>query len=198
MGASTSSLALNRLRAMVVVIVVAFHSDLAYLGSLSPSAFAFDEPPYKWRAFAIVDSHRWFGFDVFCAWQDTYLMALMFFVSALFAWPSLERKGSWTYLIDRIARLGVPFAFGVLVVAPLALYPVYRLSALDPSPAAYLRDYLALPFLPNGPMWFLWELLALSALGAALHALAPQWGIRLARLSSSARAHPTASHPDQW
>jgi hypothetical protein len=36
----------------------------------------------------MVDSHRWFGFDIFCAWQDVYLMALMFFLSALFARPS--------------------------------------------------------------------------------------------------------------
>ena len=79
-----SSLALANLRALVIVIVVAFHSVLAYLGSLRAAAFNFDAPPYEWRAFPIVDSHRWFGFDLFCAWQDTYLMALMFFLSALF------------------------------------------------------------------------------------------------------------------
>jgi hypothetical protein len=77
---SESSLALNNLRALVILIVLAFHSVLAYLGSLGPAAFPFDSSPYLWRAFPIVDSHRWFGFDVFCAWQDVYLMALMFFL----------------------------------------------------------------------------------------------------------------------
>jgi len=67
---SGSSLALNNLRGMVILIVVAFHSVSAYLGSLAPSAYAFDKPPYLWRAFPIVDTHRWFGFDLFCAWQD--------------------------------------------------------------------------------------------------------------------------------
>ena len=93
MTISRSSIALNNLRGVVILIVVAFHSVLAYLGWLGPASFRFDSSPFQWRAFPIIDSHRWFGFDVFCAWQDVYLMALMFFLSALFAWPSLTRKG---------------------------------------------------------------------------------------------------------
>src|SRR5271168_5310035 len=101
---SASSLALNNLRGIVILIVVAFHSVSAYLGSLAPSAYAFDKPPYLWRAFPIVDTHRWFGFDIFCAWQDVCLMCLMFFLSALFTWPSLERKGTWRFLNNRLLR----------------------------------------------------------------------------------------------
>src|ERR1700750_1147075 len=108
-----SSLALNLLRAVVIVIVLAFHAVLAYLGSLPASGYQFDSPPYKWSAFPIVDGQRWFGFDLFCAWQDVYLMALMFFLSALFAWPSLARKGSRTFLQDRFRRLAVPFFLGI-------------------------------------------------------------------------------------
>jgi hypothetical protein len=40
----------------------------------------------------------------------------------------------------------VPFAFALVVVMPIALYPVYRMSAIDPSVADYVRHYLALPF----------------------------------------------------
>jgi peptidoglycan/LPS O-acetylase OafA/YrhL len=187
---SKSSLALSNLRALVILTVVAFHSVLAYLGSLGPAAFAFDDAPYKWRAFPIVDSHRWFGFDVFCAWQDVYLMSLMFFLSALFTWPSLARKRSWKFLGDRFLRLGVPFAFALIVVMPLALYPVYRVTAIDPSVIAYARHFLALPFQPNGPMWFLWLLLALTIVAAGLHRFVPRWVEFLGRCSSSAGAHP--------
>src|SRR5882757_3757934 len=95
---SRSSMALNNLRALVILVVVAFHSVLAYLGSLGSVAFPFDRSPFQWRAFPIIDSHRWFGFDLFCAWQDVYLMAFMFFLSALFTWPSLTRKGGRTFL----------------------------------------------------------------------------------------------------
>src|ERR1700691_3407939 len=144
-GSAGSSLALGNLRALVILIVLAFHSVLAYLGSLGPTAFAFDLAPYKWRAFPIVDSHRWFGFDLFCAWQDVYLMALMFFLSALFTWPSLARKRTRKFLSDRFLRLRGPFAFALIVVMPLALYPAYRVTAADPSLAAYARHFLALP-----------------------------------------------------
>src|SRR3954453_11373026 len=123
MTSSRSSLALNNLRGVVILVVVAFHSVLAYLGSLGPAQFPFDRSPYQWRAFPIIDSHRWFGFDLFCAWQDVYLMALMFFLSALFALPSLTRKGTWKFLNDRALRLGVPFIFAVVVIMPIALYP---------------------------------------------------------------------------
>jgi glucans biosynthesis protein C len=187
---SKSSLALNNLRGIVILLVLAFHSVLAYLGSLGPSAFPFDEAPYQWRAFPIVDSHRFYGFDAFCAWQDVYLMALMFFLSALFTWPSLKRKRGAKFLSGRFQRLGVPFIFGVAVVIPIALYPAYRVTAADPSLTAYVRHYLALPFWPNGPLWFLWQLLALTILATALHRFAPSWIESLGRRSASARAHP--------
>jgi hypothetical protein len=185
-----SSVALNNLRALVILIVVGFHSSLAYLGSQPASPFAFDQPPFEWRAFPILDSHRWFGFDIFCAWQDVYLMALMFFLSALFTWPSLTRKGSGKFLADRLLRLGVPFGFALAVVVPIALYPVYRVTAADPGVIAYVRHFLALPFWPNGPMWFLWQLLALTVVAALLHRFAPHWVASLGRRSSSAGIRP--------
>jgi glucans biosynthesis protein C len=185
-----TSLALNNLRAVAILIVLAFHSFLAYLGSSGPGGFPFDNPPYEWRAFPIVDNHRWFGFDLFCAWQDVYLMSLMFFLSALFAWPSLARKGRWKFIRDRLRRLGVPFVFGLIVVMPLALYPVYRVTAVDPGPVAYARHFLALPFWPNGPLWFLWQLLALAIFAATLHRFAPQGIAFLSRWTASTATRP--------
>jgi fermentation-respiration switch protein FrsA (DUF1100 family) len=185
-----TSLALANLRAVAILIVLAFHSFLAYLGSLRPAGLPFDDPPYEWRAFPIVDSHRWFGFDVFCAWQDVYLMSLMFFLSALFAWPSLARKGSWKFMTDRLHRLGVPFVFGLIIVMPLALYPVYRVTAVDTGLVAYTRHFLALPFWPNGPMWFLWQLLAMAILAAGMYRFAPRGIEFLGRWSASASARP--------
>ena len=181
-----TSLALNNLRGVVILIVVAFHSALAYLGSSPAAPFPFDKPPYQWRAFAIIDGHRWFGFDLFCAWQDVYLMALMFFLSALFTWPSLTRKGAPKFLSDRVLRLGAPFLFGVVVVMPIALYPVYCVTATDQSVAAYARHFLALPFWPNGPMWFLWQVLALTILAAVLRRFWPEGVARLGRFLAAA------------
>jgi hypothetical protein len=188
--ARTTSLALQNLRGAAIALLVAFHAFLAYLGFQKASSFAFDQPPYGWRAFPIIDLHRWFGFDIFCAWIDVYLMCLMFFLSGLFVSPGLERRGGWTFLRDRLVRLGVPFLFGVYVVMPAGLYPVYRLSADDVSLIAYIRHFLALPFWPNGPMWFLWQLLVLAGAATLLRRFAPKAVGRLGLWSAQGYERP--------
>ncbi len=187
---SRASTALDNLRAFVIVIVLAFHSVLAYLDFLPASPHPFDVPPYEWRAFPIIDRGRWIGFDVFCAFQDVYLMSLMFFLSGLFVWSSLRRKGSWIFLVDRCARLGVPFAFAVVFLMPIALYPTYRVTATDPSLAAYWDHWHQLGFWPNGPQWFLWQLVVLNVVAAIAHRLWSSFGERLERLARTAAAHP--------
>ena len=187
---SRTSVALANLRAVVILIVLAFHSMLAYV-EWSPAAGAgFDRPPYDWRSFPIVDSHRFFGFDLFCAWQDVYLMSLMFFLSGLFVWPSLLRKKDWAFLRDRMLRLGLPYGFGIAVLMPLAIYPAYRVAATDPSVPAYWNALLALPFWPNGPLWFIWQLLALNLIAAALHWIAPNAIASLGRRTAAAKKNP--------
>ena len=47
---SGASLALSNLRAVVILIVLAFHAMLAYLDALPPKAYAFDAPPHLWQA----------------------------------------------------------------------------------------------------------------------------------------------------
>jgi len=187
---SKSSIALGNLRAFVILIVVAFHSVLAYLGSLPASPASFDSPPYQWLATPIIDSERWFGFDLFCAFQYVYVMHLMFFLSGLFVWPSLLRKGGRSFLYNRLLRLGVPFVLGVSLLMPVAHYPVYRVTAVDPSWSAFWAHWIALPFWASGPLWFLWYLLSLDIAAVGLYRLAPRWGAFLGRLSATAGLRP--------
>ena len=165
---STPVLALSNLRIAVIVIVVAVHAIMAYLGSSPASSFRFDDPPYRWRSIPIVDPERWFGFDIFCGFQDIYLISLLFFLFGLFVWPSLARSGSRIFLRDRILRIGIPFALTVGLLMPLAHYPVYRVTAADPGLAAYWQHWRALPFWPSGQPWFLWVVLIFDPVAAGL------------------------------
>jgi glucans biosynthesis protein C len=185
-----TSLGLSNLRGFTILMVVAFHACIAYLRSQPLSALPFNEPPYGWMANPIIDSERWFGLDLFCAFQYVYLMHLMFLLSGLFVWPSLVRKGGRTFLYDRCLRLGVPFIFGVSLLMPLAYYPVYRVTAVDSSWSTFWLHWTALPFWPSGPMWFLWLLLTLNIAVAALYVLAPHSIEFLGRLSAQAGEHP--------
>jgi len=189
-AAGRASLAIDHLRAVVILLVLAFHSVLAYLSFLPHHPFALASAGMMWRAFPIVDSHRFIGFDLFCAWLDVFLMSFFFMLSGLFVWPSLERRGAATFLADRLLRIGLPFAVVVLLLMPPTQYATYLQSAAHPSVAGYWRLLLSLPVWPAGPMWFLWPLLVGDALVAALYQLlAGRRGFVL-RLSVFARRRP--------
>ena len=185
----------SNLRAVVILIVVAFHSALPYLASQPAQPFAFDAEPYRWIAFPIIDHERWFGFDLFCAWQDIALMPLMFFLAGLFAPASLKRKGvgrkgAFAYLTDRWWRIGLPFVFAVAFLSPIAYYASYRLTASDPSLSAFWQHWRALPMWPSGPQWFLWQVFVLSALASALYGFTPRLEDALSRVVGQLNDRP--------
>jgi hypothetical protein len=117
-------------------------------------------------------------------------MHLMFFLSGMFVWSSLRRKGAKNFLSRRFVRLGVPFAIGIFLLMPVAHYPVYRVTAVDPSWSAFWAHWKALPFWATGQLWFLWHLLLLNIIAAALFRFAPSSGELLGRLSKGAGERP--------
>jgi hypothetical protein len=84
----------------------------------------------------------------------------------------------------------VPLALVVAILMPMAYYPAYQVTATDPSVEAFWQHWLALPFWPPGPQWFLWELLALNVLAAGLHRFVPQWHEALSRWIATTGSDP--------
>jgi len=87
-------------------------------------------------------------------------------------------------------RIGLPFVFGVYVLMPIAYYPVYRVTAADPSWLAYWRHWTALPFWPGGPLWFLWQLLLFDILALVFFLAAPRLIEMLGRFSAAVADAP--------
>lgn len=168
-----TSFPLRYLRGVLILLIVSFHAFSAYIVSQPAETPPFDRPPYGWIEFPIVDSARWLGFDLYCAFQFLYLMQFMFLLSGLFVWQSLLRKGWRAYLLQRIVRLGVPFLLGTYVLMPLAYYASYRATAIDPSWSSFWSHWIALPVTATGPMWFLWFLAVLNIAAVALYRLWP-------------------------
>jgi hypothetical protein len=112
--------------------VLFVHAALAY----TTSAFINSENPIA-SSNTVVNEPRWIGFDAIVALNETFLMPLLFFVSGIFVWQSMARKGAWKYFGDRLKRLGLPFVIGVLFLIPLAYYPaqlqVGRITGVDSS-----------------------------------------------------------------
>jgi len=168
--APRASAAVDNLRGVVVLLVIAVHSVLAYATHAVVNPWPFDKPPYLWRTFPVIDSHRFIGFDILCAWANICLMPLFFLVSGLFVWSSCERNGAAHFAMRRIFRLGPPFVLGVALIMPIATFPAYAERAVHPQLGDYLRQLCALPFWPDGPMWFLWVLMTFDLLVAGLFA----------------------------
>ena len=184
------NLALGYLRAFVILLVLVHHSLLAYHPYAPPAAVSFSAQPMYWAGFPIVDSRRWYGSWPIVAFNDNFFMALLFFLSGLFVWPGLVKKGAGRYLRDRLLRLGVPFAVMAGLLAPLAYYPAYRVTGAEPGFAAYWRAWMALGAWPAGPAWFIWMLFAFGCVAAALFKFVPGCGVALGRLASGAGRYP--------
>jgi surface polysaccharide O-acyltransferase-like enzyme len=175
------NVALGYLQAFVILLVLAYHSALAYMvSSPSPSA-TLASKPYIWAALPIIDSHRWLGFNLFTEFNAQFFMPLLFFISGLFVWPSLTQKGNRKFLRDRTLRLGLPFAIVVIFLIPLAYYPSYRITGADPSFFAFWQQWISLDYWPSGPFWFLSLLLFFNFIVVMLRKFVSGWGDALGK-----------------
>src|SRR6476646_273008 len=165
---------LGYLRAFITVLVVAHHSFLAYHPFAPPPPASLITQPRFWQAFPIVDRHRSGVFAWLVGFNDIFFMALMFLLSGLFVWQSLQRKGSADFVRGRLLRLGLPFIAAALL-SPLAYFPSYLQTTATPTLADFWQQWRGLGQWPTGPGWFLWVLLAFDCAAAALFALRPSW-----------------------
>jgi hypothetical protein len=91
--ARSYNLPIGYLRAFITLLVLAHHAVLAYHPFAPPVPASLVTQPRWWQAFPAVDSQRWSGFALFVGFNDVFFMSLMFFLSGLFLWRSLDRKG---------------------------------------------------------------------------------------------------------
>jgi glucan biosynthesis protein C len=140
------SCALDYLRATITVLVVFLHAILAYptWGTLNPTDYVHSTAP-------VIDPLTSRAFDLLPALLNNFFMALMFFISGLFVWKSLAKKGAAAFLMDRWRRLGIPFLLSLAVIMPLAYYPAFLLTGAEEDALSYWVGWSW----NSGPAWFL-------------------------------------------
>jgi len=173
---SGNIVAFDRARTFVVLLVVIYHAASNY------------------QYFGHGDHHRWIGFDVFVLLADSFFMPLMFFISGLFVWPSLHRKGATIFLRNRLRRLGMPYLVSIFIVVPIAYYPSFLLYHLPGTTDFNFlhfckRTFTAGPW-PSGPAWFLWVLLLFNAGFASIAYIIPAALGRIRRILDTHRDRP--------
>jgi surface polysaccharide O-acyltransferase-like enzyme len=168
---------LDRARTFITLLVVLHHSVINY------------------TYFGHGDRMRWLGFDLVVLFNDSFFMACMFFISGLFVYDSLARRGPANFLANRARRLGVPFLISILVVMPIAYYASFlRYHLPGTTDFSFFHHWWYMvttgPW-PSGSAWFLWVLLAFGAIAALLWAAAPHGIKALGRLVDAQRDRPT-------
>jgi hypothetical protein len=164
--------ALDRARTFITMLVLIHHSVIAY------------------TYFGHTDKQAFLGFDCVVLFNDSFFMAAMFFLSGLFVWPSLQRKGTGWFLRDRWWRLGLPFVVCALILMPLAYYAVSLRYHPEISFAAFYWKTVTVGPWDNGPAWFVWVLLALDWLATVVYRAAPGLVEAIGRLSRASFARP--------
>ena len=170
---------LDRARTLITLLVLLHHSVVNY------------------THFGSGDKMRWLGFDLIVLFNDSFFMAFMFFISGLFVRDSLARKGSAQFLRDRAWRLGVPFLLSIFVLMPVAYYPTFlRYHLPGTTDFNFLHFWwhtITIGPWPSGPAWFLWVLLALDAMAAAVWLAMPRAIATLGQLVFAMRNRPVAA-----
>jgi hypothetical protein len=106
--------------------------------------------------------------------NEAFFMSLMFLLSGLFAWQSIQRRGAAAFIRTRALRLGLPFAAGSLLLAPLAYYPAYLQTTARATSPGFWDQWTSLGIWYSGPVWFLWVLLAFDCAAAGFITRAPR------------------------
>ncbi len=188
---SGRKVAFDYLRAFAVVLVLCHHAIIAYTISASINL----ENPIA-TASPVVNEQRWPIFDLIVVYNETFFMPLLFFISGIFVWQSLTKKGARKYLGGRLTRLGLPFGIGVVFLMPLAYYPAQLqaglITGVDSSYGAFWLEMVRSGFGTAGPLWFLWLLLAFDCLATLLVRVAPLPGGLIQKRSTIILDHPAA------
>ncbi|MBR0792906.1 acyltransferase [Bradyrhizobium manausense] len=170
--AKTRNLSLDRARTFLTLVVLLHHAVIpyTYFGHTDPKSF--------------------FGFDMVVLATDSFFMAMFFFLSGLFAWSGIARKGPASYLADRVRRLGIPFVICAFTVIPLAYYAIsLRLNPEIGFSQFWWTTITKGPW-PSGPIWFLWVLFAFDLIACLLYRLSPNLLDPINRLSLHGRRRP--------
>lgn len=161
---------MDNLHYLMVVLVIVYHAVAAY---------AVVAPHWAIHDTTIIAA------DVIRELFDVFMMPILFFVAGYFALTSLEKKGVWEFLKDKVKRILIPWALAVFIVAPLALYD-QAVKPIQPFWKYWLwylgqfeirLRYTQTPVGPTTQMiyWFLSLLFAFFLVFALVYALVRKW-----------------------
>jgi glucans biosynthesis protein C len=154
---SVRLLYVDNLRIFCIAIVVLIHTAVTYscIGS-----WYYTEP-------TTLSGPEQLFFFLFQSHAQGFSMSLFFFIAGYFIPASLERKGTKTFILDRLKRLGIPVLIYIFLIHPICVklaYPQVNIVKYTMEGFNHL-DFLG----RTGPLWFALALLIFSILYALVN-----------------------------
>jgi hypothetical protein len=159
---------IDYLRSVNIIATVIFHSFLAYssyLKNLDTSFIA---------SFPMIDPNTSLRVaDLLLLLRPLFSMPLMFYLSGLFVWRGIKKRGSIAYLRYRFVRLIVPLIIATFLIMPLTFAPlaISQNDGILPTSASQIFAILLPADYQLAHLWFLWVLFAFDCIAIAMHQL---------------------------
>ncbi len=147
---------LDNLRVFVVFLVVILHGSLIYM------AYA----PEWWY---VLNPENSIVFTMMVLVIDVPIMMVMFFLAGFFAYPSLARHGSHAFFTNKFIRIGIPWIFGVLLLAPPTAYMILYSRQVPVSLFHFWTHEFWSTMFQQSVYWFLGILFVFFMAVALLH-----------------------------
>jgi peptidoglycan/LPS O-acetylase OafA/YrhL len=151
---------IDRLRSLMIVLVILHHTAITY-GAIGGWFWYELKPSGAWSSQLLIQ---------FCTVNQAYFMGFFFLLAAYFTPASLERKGYGQFIADRFTRLGLPLLAFIVLLGPLTAALAYW--------STNGRFWVVFPYIwmhaiiIPGPMWFVEVLLIFSLAYCAWRAMA--------------------------
>jgi peptidoglycan/LPS O-acetylase OafA/YrhL len=141
----------DHLRAALVILVVLHHVAMVY-GGIQP--FYYLEPPTDVLSFLLP--------MIFVLLNQGWFMGAFFLLAGYFTPGSYDRKGSGSFIKDRLIRLGIPLLVFYFVLSPISGLGYFLMSG-NTAGITWQSFWDAYPDLIGlGPLWFVAMLLIFS------------------------------------
>jgi glucan biosynthesis protein C len=141
---------IDHLRAALVILVVLHHVSLVYGASVE--GFYYLEPPFT-------DPNAFRNLLVFALANQAWFMGAFFLLAGYFTPGSFDRKGTGSFLKDRLIRLGIPLLLFYFVLNPISRIGWWLMPASLTGITTPLTWQAYPRLLGLGPLWFVAMLL---------------------------------------
>ena len=140
---------LDNLRVFLTMLVVVFHTSIAYGGAGSWILEDVDKSQLSVTTIVL---------SIFTGICQAFFMSLFFFLSTYFIPSSYEKKGARAFLKGRFIRIGIPLVFYYFLIGPITVWFSHFYTKMTLS-HFYTQKVFSFQESFFGPAWFLETLL---------------------------------------